>query len=185
MINFFQIALPLGLAMVLMFLPAGCSPFRPAPEFVEKSPVRPVRIPEAPGPMQEMPLPQNAAATPQAPPPQRQYLVHSLSRGETLIDIAVWYTGSWRNWERLMEANSGLNPNRLPIGAGIRIPEEILITHNPMPAKVLKMEPAEHKLVPEPVGQPESVEVELFGPIDSPAQVSTDSGLPRQLQLLD
>jgi hypothetical protein len=183
MISFFQTALPLGLSLVLMILPAGCSFSRPAPKFIE---VSPVRIPETPEPIREMPmpLPQNAAATPQpAPPPQ--YHVHRLGRGETLIDIAAWYTGSWRNWERLMEANAGLDPNRLPIGTGIRIPEEILITDKPMPARVPKMEPAGRKQVPEPIGQPGPVEVELFGPIDTPPQVPMDSGLPRRLQSLD
>ena len=66
------------------------------------------------------------------------YFVHSVKwRGETLSLIAKWYTGSYKNWKDLAEANPGLNPNRIAIGNRIHIPPEMMKTKRPLPRKVV------------------------------------------------
>ena len=57
---------------------------------------------------------------------------------ETLYSIAQWYTGSGDNWPRLMEANPDLDPRRIHVGDTVLIPENLLKTRRPMPAKTRK-----------------------------------------------
>jgi hypothetical protein len=69
-----------------------------------------------------------------APTSKPDYLQHTVRwPGESLSIIAKWYTGSLDNWKTLAEANPELNPNRITMGAKIRIPEEMLQTREPMP----------------------------------------------------
>ncbi len=53
--------------------------------------------------------------------------------GESLSLIAKWYTGSYKNWKALAEANPKLDPNRIRIGENIVIPEKLLKTRKQMP----------------------------------------------------
>ena len=79
------------------------------------------------------------APEPQPPEPETAVepapYVHTVSRsGETLVAISSWYTGSADNWKRLVDVNNGLNPRRIKVGDKILIPEELMKTHQPMPA---------------------------------------------------
>jgi nucleoid-associated protein YgaU len=79
------------------------------------------------------------APEPQPPEPETAVepapYVHTVRRsGETLIAISRWYTGAADNWKRLVDVNNGLNPRRIRVGDEILIPEEIMKTHQPMPA---------------------------------------------------
>lgn len=69
-------------------------------------------------------------------PPAASYLKHTIRwKGETLIRISRWYTGSGRNWLKIAEVNKALDPNRLKIGDTVLIPEELVQTREPMPAE--------------------------------------------------
>ena len=75
--------------------------------------------------------PEKARRAPAAKP---AYLQHTVRwPGESLSIIAKWYTGSLDNWKALAEANPELNPERITIGAKIRVPEDMLRTRDPMP----------------------------------------------------
>ncbi|MEN8692543.1 MAG: LysM domain-containing protein [Desulfobacterales bacterium] len=79
------------------------------------------------------------APEPQPPEPETAVepapYVHTVRRsGETLIAISRWYTGAADNWKRLVDVNNGLNPRRIRVGDEILIPEELMKTHQPMPA---------------------------------------------------
>jgi len=100
------------------------------------------------------------APEPQPPEPETAVepapYVHTVRRsGETLIAISRWYTGAADNWKRLVDVNNGLNPRRIRVGDKIRIPEELMKTHQPMPADFMtskapqesvssRVEPAPH-----------------------------------------
>ena len=77
-------------------------------------------------------------SAPPPPPPEPvaeapQVLEHTVRYpGETLGVIAKWYTGKSTNWNLLVEANPGLNPNRISIGDVINIPRDILVTEKPL-----------------------------------------------------
>jgi hypothetical protein len=53
--------------------------------------------------------------------------------GESVSIIAGWYTGDIKNWEALAAANPDINANRIVQGNRIRIPETLMIKHDPMP----------------------------------------------------
>jgi LysM repeat protein len=73
--------------------------------------------------------------------------------GETLIAISRWYTGATDNWKRLVDVNNGLNPRRIRVGDKILIPEELMKTHQPMPADFMALK-APQKSVPSRVKAP-------------------------------
>lgn len=116
-----------------------------------------------------------------------EYLTHIITRqGENLTTISMWYTGSGKNWLRIAEVNSLIDPRRIRIGDEILIPENLLITRETMPIDYLELI-AENEVVvsqsPAPTAPtPPPAEVELFGPIDTvtPAGSSGegDSALP-------
>jgi hypothetical protein len=56
--------------------------------------------------------------------------------GESLSLIAKWYTGKYQNWQQLAVYNPQIDPKRIRIGQKILIPEDILITRDPLPRKV-------------------------------------------------
>jgi hypothetical protein len=56
--------------------------------------------------------------------------------GESMSLIAKWYTGAFKNWRKLAQANPRLNPNRIKIGNVIVIPPALLKTKEPLPQKV-------------------------------------------------
>jgi hypothetical protein len=103
---------------------AGMNP-QPTPEPAPEAPPPPAEITQPPPPPAEAPLPP-------------QVFVHAVSlQGETLSAIAKWYTGSASNWRELAAANPDLDPNRIFLGNEIVIPEELLITHDPLPQSFL------------------------------------------------
>ncbi len=53
--------------------------------------------------------------------------------GETLSDVALWYTKDVRNWKKLAAANPGVNPKKIVPGFEIRIPANLLKTRKPLP----------------------------------------------------
>ena len=164
--------------MVMLILwPVGCSIFQPAGQ--EKVP------PETPVP----PATKQALDSPQdvrpLPPPEVKYLNHKIKwPGENLILIARWYTGSAKNWVRLVEANPGIEPRRIQIGDSILIPEDLLKTRQPMPIEFLSAATSPPKTPPSPSAKKagNSDKIDLFGPVDTEAQKSDaddiDSPLP-------
>jgi hypothetical protein len=186
MIETLKAARPALLLLFVLLVPAGCGSLPTAPQEPAPSPTTPpATTPATVEPAHKTPLPRPAPATPQAQPPGPKHLVHTVKyRGETLGSIAAWYTGSGRNWEHLVKANPGLDPRRMPIGIGVRIPENLLITRNPMP-EMIPSQAKQTRPQPAPNKPPAPAAVELFGPVEAAAQVPVDSGLSRQLQSLD
>ena len=69
-----------------------------------------------------------------APVSETQYFSHIIKwPGENLTRISVWYTGTINNWQRIQEVNLSIDPRRIDIGDTILIPENLLITSEPMP----------------------------------------------------
>lgn len=65
---------------------------------------------------------------------KRSGLSHNVrSKGETLGKIASWYTGSEKNWKKVLAANPGLEERKLKIGTRIVIPEQLLTRRTAMP----------------------------------------------------
>ncbi|MCD6327759.1 LysM peptidoglycan-binding domain-containing protein [bacterium] len=62
------------------------------------------------------------------------YVMHDVKyKGETLFQIAKWYTGEPENWPSIAEFN-GISPEEVKIGSTIRIPLSLgLKTRKPMP----------------------------------------------------
>jgi len=89
--------------------------------------------------VQELPVPETPTE-PESPlpTPEPGFYIHRVRwPGETLSIIAQWYTGSWKNWKALSNANPKLNPNRIFINDNILIPEDLLKSHKPMPLSFL------------------------------------------------
>ena len=120
--------------------------------------------------------------------PEPRFYVHKIRwPGETLSIIAKWYTGSFKNWKALSNANPTLDLKRIVIGTNIFIPEDLLKSHDPMPfsfiaslapkkrvqtftgKKPSKASGAAHLFGPIEKGQvaEASGRVELFGPIEN------------------
>jgi hypothetical protein len=163
--------------LMAILWPVGCSIFQTAGQ--EKAP------PEPPVPLatkQALDSPQDLRPL---PPPEVKYLSHKIKwPGENLTLIARWYTGSAKNWMRLVEANPGIEPRRIKIGDSILIPEDLLKTRQPMPIEFLSSATSPKKEPPSPSAKQagNSDKIDLFGPIDTEAQTSDaddgDSPLP-------
>jgi hypothetical protein len=113
----------------------------------------------------------NSQATPGARPTNgngaRGGYLHSVRwQGETLSLIAQWYTGSWKNWRALADANRAIDPNRLAIGDRVLIPEGLLKNRKPLPRDlVLSLAAKERAQQPASTLNPERDEpLDLFGP---------------------
>jgi LysM repeat protein len=66
------------------------------------------------------------------PAKEPTYFIHTVKwPNESLSIIAAWYTGKVDNWKLLAQVNPDLDPNRIYIGDKIRIPEELMKTHEP------------------------------------------------------
>ena len=73
-------------------------------------------------------------ATPSPTEAQLNHVTHTVrAQGETLFAIAAWYTGQGLNWKLLVDANPGLNPNRMRIGETIHIPRKLVKRVDAMP----------------------------------------------------
>jgi hypothetical protein len=86
------------------------------------------------------PPPPPAAAAPA--PAEPEYFVHHIEwRGQTLGEIARWYTGKFENWKKLAKP---VNPDlehccvRLRVGRDVSIPRELLVRTAPMPKSVTR-----------------------------------------------
>lgn len=74
--------------------------------------------------------------------PQPRYFEHTITfSGETLADIALWYTGKAANWSLIQGANPGLKPDRLRIGQKILIPQDLVVNERPFTKTSLKRAP--------------------------------------------
>lgn len=129
----------------------GGSPPAPPPQSPAEAPGPGHPAPQAPGPQKgpspqpdtrwspgsprQAPSPAGGATAPgQAPGGETKHFVHVVKYwGESVSIIAGWYTGDIKNWEALAAANPDINPNRIVQGNRIRIPENLMIKHDPMP----------------------------------------------------
>jgi hypothetical protein len=89
------------------------------------------------------------ALRPPSAPTEPTFFQHVVRfRGETLGQIAEWYTGSYDNWKKLSRYNEDTPvPNVvLKTGRTINIPVELVVRQDPLPQpKRPKMKPAESK----------------------------------------
>lgn len=110
-------------------------------------------------------------------------------RRETLFSIALWYTGSGKNWRRLAKANPTINPKRIHIGDTIQIPEDLMVKRQAMPSDFLNHITSPQKTSPPKHSTPslEDDEITLYGPIgnDAPVPDAKKSDLPVPLETLD
>jgi len=75
--------------------------------------------------------------------PQPTYLEHTITfSGETLADIAAWYTGKATNWQMIRDANPNVKPNNLKLGQTILIPRSLVINDRPFTKTSLKRVPS-------------------------------------------
>lgn len=81
--------------------------------------------------------------------PSIKFHVHRVRwSGETLSVITQWYTGSYKNWPTVAEANPNLDPKRISSGDDILIPIDLLETTEPMPREFLKTSSRKKKSPP-------------------------------------
>lgn len=98
---------------------------------VEARPARPSpaaaspHAPPAPGRTDTEPASANAGKPPGLPAPETPaQKLHVVAAGETLNLIASRYFGSAGAWKRIADANPGVDPDRLRVGAKLVIPAE-------------------------------------------------------------
>lgn len=99
-----------------------------------------------PGPVAAPPKPAPPAVSPSNPPPAPKAeppapRTHVVAAGETLNLIASRYYGSSGAWTRIVEANPGVDPDRLRIGQKLVIPGD-------RPAEAAPPAPAEPRPAP-------------------------------------
>lgn len=95
---------------------------------------------------------------PEPAPPAHKDLVHQIKyKGETLALISHWYTGSVHNWKQIMEYNGMTSTTNLRLGEEIKIPGDMVVNPEPMPASVIKRTkpPAKRAAPKESVPEPE------------------------------
>lgn len=111
---------------------------------------------------------------------EMQYFSHQIRwPGENLIRISRWYTGSGENWTRIAKANPSIDARRLIIGDMVAIPDDLLITRQPMPSNYrtpgeknketqrTSIEKQQEIKKPTIESPPKPIEIELYGPIDT------------------
>lgn len=127
------------------------------------------------------------------------YVQHKVTRsGETLSSIAAAYTGKPQNWTKIRDANPQIKPNRLPLGAVVNIPAE-LVTKKNVVAKPIerptdrvatkRAESVAPKRVAKPVVAPVAVEKKVSPPDDTiqvkkPAPVPAKENPPASQKVL-
>ena len=131
-----------------------------------------------------------AQSEPPPDAPKTTYYTHIIKwPGENLSRISRWYTGSEKNWLRILEVNPSINPKKIKIGDSIFIPEDLMTTHEPMPKSHLApLAPVnKKKSAPSVKAAPQAGEMELFGPIDTAPQPSGNIGSdsPPPLETID
>jgi hypothetical protein len=78
---------------------------------------------------------ETALVKPPPPPPTPiAYFTHQvLWRGQTLGQVAKWYTGNYDNWQKFADLNEVQDPNTaLKVGREIRIPPGLVVRQDPM-----------------------------------------------------
>ena len=90
--------------------------------------------------------------------------------GETLSLIAKWYTGDWRNWKALAEANPWLKPNNMFTGLKVKIPRQLLKNKKDMPHEFVLSSSAKNK------ARSQTGEVMQNEPSDSSAEAGAAKG---------
>lgn len=75
--------------------------------------IEPLTTTTPPAPQQLAPTAEPAVASPK---------IHTVAAGETLWSLAVKYYADGKQWPKIVEANPGLTPERMPIGKKITIP---------------------------------------------------------------
>jgi hypothetical protein len=77
------------------------------------------------------------------PTPAPSYFIHVVRfRGETLGQITEWYTGRYDNWRAVARANGLAVPNELlSNGREVKIPSQLVVRQDPMPAPKKKRSP--------------------------------------------
>ena len=167
------------LALTLIWIFNGCvyqqPPLKPAPE----EPPSPVEIkPEAPVSEPVTPVTPESERTVVAPKPPVFYLHKVRWPEETYSHIAKWYTGTVKNWKAIARANPDLDPKTINIGDTISIPEDLLISREPMPPSFVHS-PVRKKVTPLTSSKKKLTQSEppnLFGPIESkPSIIETNS----------
>jgi len=191
--------------VMVILLSVGCSIFQPARQEIvaSETPGRlatkqasdspqdarslpPPKVPpETPGPLATKQASDSLQDVRPLLPPKAKDLNHKIKwPGENLSLIARWYTGSAKNWTRLVEANPGIEPRRIKIGDSILIPADLLKTRQPMPVEFMSSAPSPPKTLPSSSAKKagNSDNIDLFGPVDTEAQKSDagdiDSPLP-------
>ncbi len=146
----------------------------PVPVKVE--PETAAAVPKTPAPMKVRP--KTSALVPETPSeleppsftPEPRFYIHRVRwAGETLSIIAQWYTGAFKNWKALSNANPTLDLNRIVIGADIFIPEDLLKSHKPMPFSFLSSSVPKKRVQAFTSQKPSTASgsPELFGPIET------------------
>ena len=128
-----------------------------------------------------------------APISETKYFSHIIKwPGENLTRISLWYTGTIENWTRIQELNSSIDPKRIDIGDTILIPENLLITREPMPMGFRGNGKKKKKPAPESLPKESSTsgENQLFGPIDIDTQTeeinyNENDGLSMPLEAIE
>ncbi len=83
---------------------------------------------------------------------------HTVRWGDTLSQIAKWYTGNLHHWRILARANPALIPDQLQPGDRIRIPAAYRVRRDTMPLDFEIAQPA-HPNHTQPEKSPEAVPV--------------------------
>lgn len=78
-------------------------------------------IPVDPTNIQGKPTDEAEANAP-PPPPEPEYTEYVVQRGDTLSEIAQALYGHATMWQRIVDANPGINPDRLRPGTTLKIP---------------------------------------------------------------
>ena len=151
------------IALVLTWMVNCCASSNTSHQETPQEPPAQVK----PEPIVEQVTPSEAVPPPSVPEPR---LYEHIVRwpGESLSYIAQWYTGDANNWKVIVEANPGLNPNRIFIGDHVFIPEDLLKKRKQMPRHFLPSSVPRKDVQPLPVDQApkEPEETQLFGPVE-------------------
>jgi hypothetical protein len=124
-----------------------------------------------------------ACPSPEGPPPSNQkqnvapqetYIEHTISySGETLAEIAAWYTGRGSNWTAIRDANPSIRPDRLRLGQVILIPTNIVTNDKPFSRKASKKPKTEPTADANPT--PASGDAAPATPTDAPNLTPTEA----------
>ncbi|HVN24019.1 MAG TPA: hypothetical protein VMT71_08600 [Syntrophorhabdales bacterium] len=121
--------------LMLLAVLAGCETTKvetPAPPGAAPEPSQPIVTEQKAEPALAPPPPM---PSPKVEITEEPYFVHTVRwRGESLLAIAAWYTGTTRNARILAEVNSQVTkPKRIPVGDKVRIPVKMLRTREMIP----------------------------------------------------